>query len=169
MPWQPKTLGGRARRDPAVPSIPPPPGTAAGGCWPCSRGDGSLSPRATPPLPERLGVMGREGRDYFLRRKDTEGRCDRCACRRRGGAAAAAIFPAVGLRRAAWPSVPPRPLSASPGASRSLAGAGEGIPARECGGGGVRGALLPALASPRACGSRLRAGQGAGQAGALRP
>lgn len=37
------------------------------------------------------------------------------------------------------------------------------------GGGGVRGALLPALASPRACGSRLRAGQGAGQAGALRP
>lgn len=114
--------------------------------------------------------MGREGRDYFLRRKDTEGRCDRCACRRRGGAAAAAaIFPAVGLRRAVWPSVPPRPLSASPGASRSLAGAGEGIPARECGGGGVRGALLPALASPRACGSRLRAGQGAGQAGALRP
>lgn len=69
----------------------------------------------------------------------------------------AAIFPAAEPYRAARRWLPLQLLSASPGASA----AGEGTPGRDL---GERGALLPALASPRGCGAASGLGTARGGA-----
>lgn len=104
------------------------------------------------------------GGDYFLWRNDTEGAVRLCEVPGEGGAAA--IFLTAGPCHAARGWLPPQPLPDFPGASRSLAGAGEGTPAWGGAGGGSAG--LCCLPSPPLGPAGLASGLGrvGGPAGA---